>query len=313
MQVCVVFDGGGENADAVFTLALAVELLPPLGHEPERRLIAGEDLGRLAELIQVLARGGVLPRGVFGGLRVHGGEGFDRLADHGLHVDAGGGHRQQTDGGQHAVAPADVVGHDERLPALLVGHLLEHAAAGVRRGEDVLFGLLRAVFCLQQAAEHPECERGLERCAGLGNDVEVKIQIAQLLEQVHQCIRRQGVSGEEDLRVAGLRMRPQQLHGALRAEIRPADAHDDERLRAAADARGGGEDLLELTALDAPRQIEPAGKFRTGARVLEQGAVRPCSGRIIRSCWVKKSGSAGQVHFDHSDTFSHKGYHQYTR
>ena len=42
-------------------------------------------------------------------------------------------------------------------------------------------------------------------------------------------------------------------------------------------------------------------------------AVCPCSGRIIRSCWVKKSGSAGKVYFDHSDPFSHKGYLQYTR
>ena len=261
----------------------------------------------------MLARGGILPRGIFGRLRAHGGESLDRLADHGLHVDAGGGHRQQADSGQHTVAPADVVGHDECLPALFVGHLLEHTAVGVRRGEDVLFGLLRAVLCLQQTAEHPECERGLKCCAGLGHDVNVKIQIAQFLEQVHQRVRRQGVSGEEDLRVAGLRVRPQQLHGALRAEIRPTDPHDDQRLRTAPDTRGGGEDLLELTVLDASRQVEPAGEFRAGARVLEQGAVRPCSGRIIRPRGVKKSGSAGKVYFDHSDPFSHKGYLQYTR
>ena len=313
MQVCVVFDGGGEDADAVFALTLAVELLPPLGHEAERRFIAGEDLGRLAQLIQVLARGGILPRGVFGRLRAHGGEGLDRLADHGLHVDAGGGHRQQADSGQYTVAPADVIGHDERLPALFIGHLLEHAAVGVRRGEDVLFGLLRAVLCLQQTAEHPECERGLKCRAGLGHDVDVKIQIAQFLEQVHQRVRRQGISGEEDLWVAGLRVRPQQLHSALCAEIRPADAHDDQRLRTAPDARGGGEDLLELTVLDVSRQVEPAGEFRAGPRVLEQGAVRPCSGCIIRPRGVKKSGSAGKVYFDHSDPFSHKGYLQYTR
>ena len=130
---------------------------------------------------------------------------------------------------------------------------------------------------------------------------------------MHQRVRRQGVSGEEDLRVAGLRVRPQQLHGALCAEIRPADTHDDQSLRTAPDARGGGEDLLELTVLDASRQVEPAGEFRAGARVLEQGAVRPCSGRIIRPRGVKKSGSAGKAYFDHSDPFSHKGYLQYTR
>ena len=219
MQVGVVFHGGGEDADAVFALALAVELLPPLGHETERRLVAGENLGRLSELVQVLARGGILPGGVFGRLRAHGGKGFDGLADHGLYINTGGGHWQQADGRQYAVAPADVVRHDEGLPALFVRHVLEHAAVGVRRGENVLFGLLRTVLCLQQAAEHPERERGLERCAGFGDDVQVKVQIAQLLEQMHQRVRRQGVAGKENFRVAGLRPRPQQLQGALRAEI----------------------------------------------------------------------------------------------
>ena len=230
MQVGVVFDGGGEDADAVFALAFAVELLPPLGHEAERRFVAGEDLGRLAELIQVLARGGILPGGVFGRLRTHGGKGLDGLADHGLHVDAGGGHRQQADGRQHAVAPADVVRDDERLPALFIGHVLEHTAVGVRRGEDVFFGFFRAVLCLQQAAEHPECECRLERGAGFGDHVQVKIQIAQFLEQMHQRIRRQGVAGKQNFRIAGLRPRPQQLHGTLCTEIRTADANDDQRL-----------------------------------------------------------------------------------
>ena len=261
----------------------------------------------------MLARGGILPGGIFWRLRAHGGKGFDGLADHGLHVDAGGGHRQQADGRQHAVAPADVVRDDERLPALFIRHVLEHAAVGVRRGEDVLFGLFRAVLCLQQTAEHPECERGLERGAGLGDDVQVKVQIAQLLEKMHQRVRGQGIAGKENFRVAGLRMRPQQFHGALRAEIRSADAHDDQRLRAAADAGCGGEDLLEFAVLHAPRQIEPAGEIRAGARVLEQRAMRLCSGRIVRPCGVKKSGRAGEIHFDHCDTFSLKGYHQYTR
>ena len=261
----------------------------------------------------MLARGGILPGRVFGRLRAHGGKGFDGRADHGLHVDAGGGHRQQADGRQHAVAPADVVRDDERLPALFIRHVLEHAAVGVRRGEDVFFGLFRAVLCLQQAAEHPECERRFERGAGLGDNVQVKVQIAQLLEQMHQRVRGQGVAGKQNFRVAGLRVRPQQLHGALCAEIRPADAYDDQRLCAAADTGCGGEDLLELAVLHTPRQIEPAGKLRTGARVLEQRAVRLCGGRIVRPCGVKKSGRAGEIHFDHCDTFSLKGYHQYTR
>ena len=84
---------------------------------------------------------------------------------------------------------ADVVRDNERLPALFIGHVLEHAAVGVRRGKDVLLGLFRAVFCLQQAAEHPERKRRLKRCAGFGDHVQVKVQIAQFLEQMHQRVR----------------------------------------------------------------------------------------------------------------------------
>ena len=191
--------------------------------------------------------------------------------------------------------------------------MLEHTAVGVRRGEDVFFGFFRAVLCLQQAAEHPECECRLERGAGLGDDVQVKVQIAQFLEQMHQRVRGQGVASKEEFRIAGLRPRPQQLHGTLCAEIRPADANDDQRLCSAADTGCGGEDLLELSVLHVPRQIEPSGEILTGTRVLEQRAVRLCSGRVVRSCGVKKSGRAGEIHFDHCDTFSLKGYHQYTR
>ena len=53
--------------------------------------------------------------------------------------------------------------------------------------------------------------------------------------------------------------------------------------------------------------------YRALDRLVEEGTVRPCSGRIIRPRGVKKSGSAGKVYFDHSDPFSHKGYLQYTR
>ena len=104
-----------------------------------------------------------------------------------------------------------------------------------------------------------------------------------------------------------------QLYGTLCTEIRTADAHNDQRLCSAADAGCGGEDLLELSVLHVPRQIEPSGEILTGTRVLEQRAVRLCSCCVVRPCGVKKSGRAGEIHFDHCDTFSLKGYHQYTR
>ena len=247
----------------------------------------------------MLPRGGILPGRVLGRALIHRGEGGDGGLDHGVGVNAGGGHGQQTHGGQHAEAAAHVVGNDEGLPAGLVGHALENAAVRVRGGDDALGRLLGAVLGLEQAAEHAEGEGGLERRAGFGDHVDLKILLAQLFEQALQGVGGHGVAREDDLRVARARTGTQQLDRALRAEIGAADADHDQHLAAAADAVGSRNDLLELLILHALGQTQPPGKVRAEAGALGERAVRGSSGGIVRSGGVKKRFRAGEIHFQH--------------
>ena len=96
-------------------------------------------------------------------------------------VYAGDGHGQQAHGGEDAVTAAHVAGDGEALPALGVGHGAQDAAGDVRRGEDVALGG-GAVFLLEHGAEDAEGDRGLQRGAGLGDDVHVKVVVTELLD-----------------------------------------------------------------------------------------------------------------------------------
>ncbi len=246
----------------------------------------------------MLAGGGVLPGGVLGAAQVEPGQLRDRGVDHAAHVDPGDGHRQQADGGEHAEAAAHVVGHHEALPAVGDGEGLEHAAGGVGSGEDMLVGM-RAVFPVQQFAENAEGGGGLQGGAGFGDNVHVKLHVAELGDGVAQGVGGEAVAHEKDLRVALPGVGVQQLDGAAGAEVGAADADDDQRLGTAADLLGGGYDAVELLFLDALRQAAPAG---------EVGAEAGAAGeRLMGEARVGKIGTrggkerlrAGKIDFNH--------------
>ena len=167
VQVGREFHGRGEQALAVLTLAFAEQLLPPAREVAEARLIAAQQLDGLAAAVQQVADGGILPRGVFKRADVQLLAGAGR-AEHNVHRgDARNGHRQQADGGQHAVAAADIRRDDEGLVALLRGHLAQRAVLRIRRDVDALFGLLGAVLALEHPAQGAGGNGGLRRGAGL--------------------------------------------------------------------------------------------------------------------------------------------------
>ena len=118
VQVRGELHAGREQALALLALALAVELLPPLGHEPEGRLI-GRPGSRSSSrrCIELVPGRGILP----------GRDSAPYLpavqtscirrppAIRARDVDARHGDGQQAHGGEDAVAPADVVRHHEGL------------------------------------------------------------------------------------------------------------------------------------------------------------------------------------------------------
>ncbi len=295
VQICSVLNGGGENADAVFALALAEKLLPPLRHEAEARLVAGEDLDIMPVFIEALPRGGVLPRGVVDASVVELGKLLNGGVDDLSHVDAGDRHRQQPHGAQNAVAPADVVGNDEGLPAELVAQLLEDALVRVR-GLEYMLVCLVAVFPVQKLAEDAEGDGGLKRRAGLGDDVHIEVRIAQKLDSAAERVRGDAVADKEYPRVVLAGDGLQKLYRA--ASAGPAYADNNERFGARAYLLRRGDYLVELIVLYAAGQVEPARKLASRTGLVEQHFIRPLGGFIIRTV-AKKPRSAGQIDFDH--------------
>ena len=128
-----------------------------------------------------------------------------------------------------AEAPADVVGDYEALPAVLLCKAVEHAFVLVGGGEYMLIRLVAVLLC-EYIAEDAEGDRGLKRRAGLGNDVHIKVHVAERGNRVAYGVGGKGVAHEEDLRVILAGHGPQQLYRAARAEVGAAYADDDQRL-----------------------------------------------------------------------------------
>ena len=82
-------------------------------------------------------------------------------------VNAGDGDGEKSDGGEHAVPPADVVGYGEGLIAFGIGKGFERAAGAVRRCVNARGGAGFPVLPLQLFAEEAERDGGLGRRAGL--------------------------------------------------------------------------------------------------------------------------------------------------
>ena len=155
----------------------------------------------------------------------------------------------------------------------------------------VLFG--------EQLAEHAEGGRRLQRGAGLGDDIHVKILVAEQLDDVAERVGRQAVAGEEDAGIVLAGDGLEKLDGAAGAEVRAADADDDERLGAAANGFGGIKDGGELRILHALGQAQPAGKVRAETAALAEHLVGALGGGIVGACAGEKAFGTGEIYFNH--------------
>ena len=278
VQVGGEIDAGGEEALALLALAFAVELLPPLRHEAERRLEAGEQLDLFTGAVELVAHGSVLPRGV--GVvcdlteRLH----LPRAGEQGVGVHARDGDGEQADRGEDAVASADVVGYDELLVALGVREGLESALVRVGGGVNALRRARLAVLLLKPFAEEAEGDGGLGGRAGLGNDVDGEVIVADELHHLAQRGGGQTVADEVD--VGGVLFlqvvvgRAQTLDHAARAEVAAADADDDKGLGVALDLFRGGENARIFRAVVLRGQADPADEIVALAAAVEELALR---------------------------------------
>ena len=254
---------GGEQALVLLPLALAVELLPPLGEEPEPGLVARQDLDLLPLGVEVGAGGGVLPGGVGrkvrlpAGLHHIGGAGHELLQVHSGHGDG-----QQAHGGEDAVAAAHIVGHHESLVALGVGQGLQGSPGLVGGGVDPLGGLRLAVLLLQHGLEETEGHGGLGGGAGLGDDVDGEILVPQQVHDLLEAVAGQAVAGKID--VWGIPLEQvvvvgaQQLNGRPGPQVAAADADDHQGPAVGLDLLRRRLNPGELLLVVVPGQVHPA-------------------------------------------------------
>ena len=267
----------GEQTLVVLALALTEQLLVPLVHEGEVRLIALEDLDALTLAVQDVADGRILVGVVVGaehGEALHSvGCALHDVVD----ADAGSSDGQQAHSGKDGVAAADIVGDDEGGPALGVSQLLEGALGAVGGSVDTLVGLFHAHLVFQQLAQHTEGQRGLGGGAGLGDDVDGEALALAQRDDVIQIGGADAVAAEVDLQAIVQLVVVHTLDGfddGACAQIAAADAGDHQNVGILTDLGSSCLDALELFLIIITGQIHPAQEVAAGAVLGFQRLVR---------------------------------------
>ena len=294
----------GEQTLVVLALALTEQLLVPLVHEGEVRLIALEDLDALALAVQDVADGGVLVSIVIGAQHGEALHSVGSALHQSIDIDAGSGDGQQTHGAQHGVAAAHVIGNYEGGPALCVSQLLQGALGTVGGGVDALVGFLHAHLLFQQFTQHTEGQRGLGGGAGLGDDVDGEALALAQADDVVQVGGADAVAAEVDLQTILQLVVVHTLngfHNSACAQIAAADAGHDQNVRVLADLGSGCLDAGELFLVIIPGQGHPAQKIAAGAILGFQLLVGGFYLRI-NSCIFLFADEAGEVFRVQCDT-----------
>ena len=163
----------------------------------------------------------------------------------------------------------------------------------------MLVGLVAVLF-LQKLAEDAEGDRRLQRSAGLGDDVHVKVRVAQLFHGVAEGVHGEGVAHKIDPGISLAGHGLEQLNGAPGAQVGAADAHHHQGLGAAADLLGGGQNPGQLGVLDALGQLQPAGEVGAQAAAACQRLMGDARPGVVGTGGGKERSGAGQINFNHN-------------
>ena len=272
--------GDREQALAVLALGLCHQLLVPLAELGQSGLIVGQNFHGLALHQHDEADSGIL-HGVVGeqvGVVVlfTGGT----VAVHDLvNVHAAGSHGQQAHCGQAGEPSAGGVGHHEGLIALGHGHAAQRALLGIGGGVDALLGTLFAVLLLQLLLEDAESNSGLGGGAGLGDDVDGEVTVADDLEQAVHIGGADVVACEVDLNAAValgelvVEGAADKFQAGAGAQIRTADTDGDQNLGLRLNLLSSSLDALELAGSKlggGSVQVQPAQEVAAGALFAHQ-------------------------------------------
>ena len=278
VQVGREIDGSGEDSLVVFTLALAVELFPPLGDVVQLRVEVAENLDLLARLVKFVARGSVDRGDVLGegnalvrSLFHESGTG-DELTD----VIASDSDREQTHRREDGEAAADVVGDDEGLVALLVGERAESAFACVGDGDDALASLVLADGVFELLFQDTESDGRLGRRPRLGDVDDTELFAFQRFCQFIEIVLADVVAGIEEDGVLAILLQPVEavvegFDDGLRPEVAAADADSDNDFALVAEDFSGILDVRQVFVGDGRREVEPAEEVVASAIAVVEG------------------------------------------
>ena len=272
---------GRENSFALLAFAFAVELLPPLGHIKQLRIVAAQNLDLAALAIERRPRGSVKSRRIpleghvrSGGL-LHILRAADQLVDVRTPAAASG---SRPTGVRHRIASADIIGNHERGIAFLRRKCPQGSALGVGHGDDPLGRLGLAVARLDLLFDQAERDGRLGRRARLGNDDRSDPIGLHGGQELREIVLAQVLPREQQQRPVLLLA--QQLEGVVhrfvhgfRPEVRSPDPDHDDHIGERCERAGARLDGFELLGADPARQGNPAQKIAALAAAVVQHPV----------------------------------------
>ena len=153
--------------------------------------------------------------------------------------------------------------------------ILQRTARLVGRGVNAALRTLCAILFFQHLLEHAEGNRGFSRRAGLGDDVDGEVTVADNLHHVIDIGRRNVVAHKVDFgdalfTHAVVHLPLAELNGRTRAEVRAADADDHQHVAVALNFLRRLLDAGKLFLVVIHGKVEPAEEITARALAGQQ-------------------------------------------
>ena len=273
VEVCGQIYRCREDTFLVFSLALAVELFPPLRYIVEARLVVRQHFHGFSFSVKDVADSRILHGIIF----------FKRFVQRKLSSGCRALHQllnvcaadcdgQKSYSCQHGETASHIVRHNEGLVALLCSQVLQGSPCLVRGGVNPLGRFLFAVFLLQHLLEYAEGDGRLCGRSGLGDDIYGEISVADHVDEPLQIGAADAVSCIVDLRCLAdlfgyivVEAVAQELDGSSCSQVGAADTDDDQYLGVALNLLCRLLDTRELFFIVIYREIYPANIVVAGS------------------------------------------------
>ncbi len=201
MKICSQIDRRREDTFLILTLALPVELFPPLSHIVEDRLIICQHLNILALLMKNIADCRIQDGIIFvdGSLQTqlsHTLCSLHQPAD----IRTTGCYRKKSHCCEHGETAADIIRHNKGLIAFFCGQTFQRTPCLICRGIYPLCCLFFTVFLFQHFLKYTECDSRFCRGSRLTDNIHRKIPVPNGLDQLGQICSADAVAGIIDFR-----------------------------------------------------------------------------------------------------------------